>query len=272
MGDSPLRTSAPAANSDSVHAGSASCGSLQVTFLGSGSSGNASVIEGPSGALLLDCGFSARETVRRLESSGTRPESIEAILLTHEHGDHMRGVRVLAKRLGVPVYATQGTRTAGRLDQAVEDVRDVRPGESFEVAGMQILAFDVSHDAEEPVGDRLDGGCGARIGIATDTGHMTDMAAEALGSCDILGLECNHDDEMLASGPYPWFLKERIRSHRGHLSNAAASEALRYLSSDRLTSVFALHISEANNTPALAVAAACESLGEGVEVCAVLRG
>ena len=255
-----------------MHAGSAGCGSLRVTFLGSGSSGNASVIEGPSGAILLDCGFSARETVRRLVASNIQPESIRAILLTHEHGDHMRGVRVLTKRLGVPVYATCGTRNAGRLDQAVEDVRDVRAGEPFELVGVEIVAFGVSHDAEEPVGYRFDGDCGSRIGIATDTGHMTDAAGEALLDCDILGLECNHDDEMLAKGPYPWFLKERIRSQRGHLSNAAASEALRYLGSERLTRVFALHISEENNTPDLAVAAACEPLGDGVEVCAVLRG
>jgi len=230
----------------------AGCGELSVSFLGSGSSGNCSLVRGEQGALLVDCGFSARETLRRAALAGITADHIVAMFVTHEHGDHVRGVRVLAKRLGIPVYATAGTRNAARLDEQAYDVRTIEPGLRVRVAGIDVLAFRTSHDAAEPVGFRFDGPDGAAIGLATDTGVLTHEILEALQGCDVIGIESNHDERMLADGPYPRFLKQRIQSHRGHLSNAAAAAALSQLRSERLRQVVALHVSRTNNTVTLA--------------------
>lgn len=247
----------------------AGCGELSVTFLGSGSSGNCSVVQGEQGALLVDCGFSARETLRRAALAGVTADQIVAMFVTHEHGDHVRGVRVLAKRLGVPVFATEGTRSAARLDEQARDVRTLEPGRCVRVADIDVLAFRTSHDAAEPVGYRFEAPDGTAIGLATDTGVLTQEILEALSGCAIIGIESNHDERMLADGPYPWFLKQRIQSHRGHLSNAAAAAALSQLRSERLREVVALHVSRTNNTVALADRAlrdACEAHGISVHV------
>lgn len=221
---------------------------LEVTFLGSGSSGNSTVIASGRDAVIVDCGFSAKETLRRAGDAGVDVTCVRALLVTHEHTDHVSGVRVLAKRLGVPVYATAGTRRAAALDHHVAEVRTLAPGEPFAVGALEIIAFRTSHDAAEPVGYRVSKPHGPAIGLATDTGEMTAEAFEALAECELLALEFNHDEDMLANGPYPWFLKQRIASARGHLSNAAAVRALERLGSDRLTAVFGMHVSRTNNT------------------------
>ena len=221
---------------------------LEVTFLGSGSSGNATIIAAGRDAAIVDCGFSAKETLRRAEDAGVDVTCVRAVLVTHEHTDHVSGVRVLAKRLGVPVYATAGTRRAAALDRHVAEVRTLVPGEPFTVGALEVIAFRTSHDAAEPVGYRLSSARGPAVGLATDTGEMTAEAFEALAGCELLALEFNHDEYMLANGPYPWFLKQRIASARGHLSNAAAVRALERLGSDRLRAVFGMHVSRTNNT------------------------
>ena len=150
---------------------------------------------------------------------------------------------------GVPVYATAGTLTATSLERDIDDPRRVKAGEQHSIGDLEVTAFAVSHDASEPVGYRFRSPDGATLGVVTDTGHLTPEAAEALAGCTLLGIECNHDIEMLNRGPYPWFLKQRILSTRGHLSNDAAGEAVRLLAHDGLESVFAMHVSRTTTCP-----------------------
>jgi len=243
---------------------------LRVVFLGSGSSGNAAAVTDGITTVLVDCGFSARETARRLESAGVSAPSVRAVLVTHEHNDHIKGVDVFTRRHapGCPVYATRGTRSRAPDGARWEHEGDVRAGEPLRIGTLDVLPFRTSHDAAEPVGYRFESG-GSAIGIATDTGVLTDEAAEALADVDVLCLESNHDVGMLESGPYPAFLKRRIRSEAGHLSNACAAAALARLASDRLTAVYALHRSRTNNTADLAARAlesSIEELGLAVKV------
>lgn len=227
------------------------CAHLEVAFLGSGSSGNATFIASGDDALLIDAGFSARETLRRIAEAGADATHVRAILVTHEHTDHVSGVRVLAKRLDVPVYATSGTWSGIRQSHEIEDRHRIVPGEELRIGTLEVLAFRTSHDAAEPVGYRVTGSCGTSFGLMTDTGVATPEALEALAGCDLLGIETNHDERMLENGPYPYFLKQRIASDRGHLSNAAAMAALETLAHDGLRMVMGLHLSQENNAPTL---------------------
>jgi phosphoribosyl 1,2-cyclic phosphodiesterase len=204
---------------------------------------------------LVDCGISAREAMRRIAEAGLAGVRVEALLLTHEHTDHVCGVRVLARRLGVPVYGTRGTISCARSALAdVPEVITLRSGDTLTLAGLDVTAFRTSHDAAEPVGYTFVTP-GGRIGIATDTGVLTAEAAEMLAGCSVLGLESNHDLDMLAFGPYPHFLKQRIRSDVGHLSNVCAASALERLAGDALQTLVGLHLSEQNNRPDLALGA-----------------
>lgn len=236
-----------------VSLGQSPTGGLCVVFLGSGSRGNAAAVSDGTTTLLVDCGFSEREATRRLLRAGIAPASVSALLVTHEHGDHVSGVAAFACRYGCPVLATRGTRhAAGLPDSGADFFGDLVAGREVRVGTLAVLPFATSHDAAEPVGVRIEDANGCRFGLATDTGVLTQQAAEALVEVDFLGLETNHDLAMLERGPYPGFLKRRIRSSHGHLSNADASEAIARLASDRLRRVFALHRSETNNTPLLA--------------------
>lgn len=225
---------------------------LRATVLGSGSSGNSLAVQWNGETLLLDCGFSAQETERRLSAAGIDPASVRAILVSHEHSDHIRGVRVLASRRHIPVYASRGTRIASGLDGNVPEVRSLVPGDSLAIGSVTVTAFRTSHDAAEPLGFRFEGPCGSALGVLTDTGTVTGEAREALSGCDVLAIESNHDPEMLEYGPYPWFLKRRISSAEGHLSNDAAAELIAELASDRLQRVVGTHLSSTNNTSRLA--------------------
>jgi phosphoribosyl 1,2-cyclic phosphodiesterase len=219
--------------------------------LGSGSGGNAVAVTDGATTLLVDCGFSAKETARRMAIVGLDAGHVSAVLVTHEHSDHIRGVDVFARRHGCSVFATLGTRRATGLDALAADVCGLVAGEPTRIGSFSVVPFRVSHDAAEPVGFRFEADCGERFGIATDTGVLTPEALEALRDVDILGLESNHDLSMLANGPYPQFLKTRIRSDRGHLSNPDAAEALELLASSRLRRVVALHRSGTNNSPTI---------------------
>lgn len=225
--------------------------SLRVVVLGSGSGGNAVAVTDGTTTLLVDCGFSAKETARRMAIVGLDASQVSAVLVTHEHSDHIRGIDVFSRRHGCAVFATRGTRRAAGLDALAADVCGLATGEQERIGSFSVVPFRVSHDAAEPVGFRIEADCGERFGIATDTGVLTPEALEALRDVDILGLESNHDLAMLADGPYPGFLKARIRSDQGHLSNPDAAEALELLASGRLRHLFALHRSGTNNSPTI---------------------
>ncbi len=216
---------------------------MKVCALGSGSTGNALLVEGPEGLILVDAGLSWRELKARASRGGFSLAHLKAVVLTHEHADHVRGLETLARR-GIPVFATGGTLRALGLEGTA-----VVPG--MELAGLRIFPFPVSHDAAEPVGYRFD--CnGLRLGLATDLGQVTPEVMRHLHGCQTVVLEANHDLGMLLAGPYPWPLKTRIMGPYGHLANDAAGQALRTLQGEA-RAVLLAHLSQENNTPALAL-------------------
>lgn len=234
---------------------------MRLIILASGSSGNAALIEDGGRAVLLDVGISGKETVRRILAAGVTEARIEAILVTHEHVDHIRGARVLARKLRVPVIASSGTLQAAA--QTLTDVPEqiaIGRRETFSVAGLRVRAFETNHDSAEPLGFTFENRRGIRIGICTDTGMITPAALEALQGVHALGIEANHDPRMLAEGSYPPFLKRRIAGDGGHLSNGAAAEGIERVAWQGLSHVFALHLSEQNNTPDAARRALVRSL------------
>ncbi|MFA7562206.1 MAG: MBL fold metallo-hydrolase [Methanoculleus sp.] len=234
---------------------------MELTVLASGSKGNCTYIRGERGALLIDAGLSARETLRRLSAAGGDKSLIEAILVTHEHIDHIRGVELLAKQLGIPVYATGGTLDAflAKCKKIPADIRRCRSGETFAIGDFLIEPFAASHDAREPCGFCVAEG-DLRIGCCTDTGTITTTMFDRFASCDAVLLESNHCPEMLENGPYPAYLKSRIRSKHGHLSNPDAARCLQQLAGHIHMAMLA-HVSETNNKPEKVLDTALEALG-----------
>ena len=244
---------------------------LRFASLGSGSSGNALLVEAGEGMhrtrVLVDCGFNARQTELRLARLGVEAESITAILVTHEHSDHVGGVAVFARRYRVPVYASEGSAHAAGLYSAGLDLRPLASGMGPAIGALAVDPFEVPHDAAEPLQFVLSDG-DSRLGVLTDLGHASALVEDRLGRLDALVLECNHDETMLRSGPYPAFLKARVGGARGHLSNAQAASLLDRLDRSRLQLVVAAHLSAKNNAESLARAALAAVLGgeEGVRV------
>ncbi|MFQ3786164.1 MBL fold metallo-hydrolase [Halomonas sp. A29] len=228
-------------------------GRLGFASLGSGSKGNATLVSDGETTLLVDCGFGLRETERRLAHLGVHPSQLDAVLVTHEHGDHLRGVGPLARRYAVPVYITPGTWLSGRLGE-VPCRHWITPQSRFAVKSLVVDPFTVPHDAREPVQFRFESR-GCHLGVLTDLGHPTDHVVEAFRGCDALILECNHDRHMLEVGPYPPRLKRRVGGNWGHLANVQAAALLQRLGLDRLQHVVCSHLSEHNNRPELALEA-----------------
>jgi phosphoribosyl 1,2-cyclic phosphodiesterase len=229
--------------------------------LGSGSAGNAVVVESEGTRLLLDAGFSCRELEKRMRSVGIDPKTIAAVVLTHEHEDHVRGVARFAGRHDIPVWATDGTITGARLRGATAaTLKIARSGQPIEIGRLRVEPFAIPHDAREPVGFVVEDALGRRVGLVADLGARSRLAWGRLRDLDVLLLETNHDLELLRSGPYPWSLKQRIASGHGHLSNRNAADGLPELMCDRLKTIVAYHLSRTNNLPALAVAAVAEQL------------
>ena len=224
---------------------------MRVTALSSGSKGNSVLVEGASGSLIVDAGLSARDLLQRVIAAGADPGAIQAILVTHEHTDHVRGLDAFAKRLDLPVYGTPGTVAEFLLHRKSTrrpvETHAVRTCERFTIGEFTIEPLPLSHDAREPCGYAIEAG-GARLGYCTDTGVVPDGVRQRLSCCDALVLEANHCPRMLEEGPYPAMLKRRIRSRRGHLSNEQTAELLRSFSGD-LAAVMLAHLSETNNTP-----------------------
>lgn len=238
---------------------------MRFASLGSGSGGNALVVEAGSTRVLVDCGLGLREAERRLARLGLEASGFAAVLVTHEHGDHLDGVFPFARRHGVRVHLTHGTLAAAGDAAGGEGAPGyglslVDSHTSFAVGDIEVTPFPVPHDAREPVQYVLSDGV-RRLGVLTDTGAPTPHVEAMLSGCDGLVLECNHDPAMLAAGPYPAWLKERIGGGFGHLPNAAAAAILAAIDRSRLRHVVAAHLSAQNNTPALARAALAGVLG-----------
>lgn len=236
---------------------------MRFASLGSGSRGNALVIESGQTRVLLDCGFSVQEIVFRLGRLGLSPDNLSAILITHEHSDHVAGAFRLASQLRLAIRMTHGTFVAlpARLRQMNGvDIHLIDSHQSFPVGDLIIQAFPVPHDAREPVQFVFSDGQ-YRLGLVTDLGHSTPHIERMLSACDALVLECNHDVTMLWDGDYPLHLKKRISSALGHLDNVAASRLLAALDTSRLQHVIAAHLSQENNSPALAQTALASVLG-----------
>jgi len=228
---------------------------IEISFLGSGSSGNCAVVRCGKTVVLLDAGLSMRETKKRLALRGVALDEVRALFLTHEHADHAHAAWTLSRKLAVPIYATQGTAAAAGLPGPLfADVRCVRDGRDSVLAGgdLHVRATRTPHDGTESVCYVFADGAGRRVGVATDLGHLSAKVAAALRDCEVLGLEANHDVDLLRTGSYPVVLKRRILSDVGHLSNDAAATALETLIGPRTGSLAVLHISKHNNTPALA--------------------
>jgi phosphoribosyl 1,2-cyclic phosphodiesterase len=236
---------------------------MRFCVLGSGSKGNCTYIEAGGAAILIDAGFSGREVERRLAGIGVDPAGLTALLLTHEHGDHLRGIGVLSRRYRLPVFANPATfRAAGRELGPLASSRDFETGTSFAFRDLLIHPFSVSHDAADPVGFLIDDGRRS-LGYCTDTGVVSRLMAHRLAGCAALVLESNHDPEMLRSGPYPAALQQRVRSTTGHLANSTAADFLAGLLHDRLEHVVLAHISETNNRPQLVEEAVARVLVKG---------
>jgi phosphoribosyl 1,2-cyclic phosphodiesterase len=227
---------------------------MRVSVLGSGSSGNSVLVCAGDTRVLVDAGFSARSIADRLELLGVSPDSISAIVVTHDHGDHTRGMGVFARRHGTPLHLTERTREAcAKLLTGAEKVVEYQPGMPFTIRHVRVESFYTVHDAADPVGvSVVDERRGVRVGIATDLGRPTTQIRHALSACDMLILEANHDDVMLRTGPYPASVKQRIASSHGHLSNQAAARLAVELLHPRLAAVVLAHLSRECNRPVLA--------------------
>ena len=228
-------------------------GEVEFTILGSGSSGNAAYLEAGNTRLLVDCGFSARQIKQRLATIERIPDRLDGILITHEHTDHVAGLKNLAGKLDIPVYCNRHTsEEISRIHKTSFDFRLFETGKSFEVGDVGVDTFSVPHDAIDPVGFLLHTPKG-RIGVLTDLGHGTRLVANRMRSANVLMLETNHDVDLLRDCPHrPWHLKQRIMGRHGHLSNEGAAEfAETFLHAD-LHHIFCVHLSGECNTPELA--------------------
>jgi phosphoribosyl 1,2-cyclic phosphodiesterase len=280
-------------------------GMMRMTVLASGSKGNSTLVSSSRTRILVDAGLSCRELLKRMQMANEDPAAIDALLITHEHQDHVQGVAVLARKLGVPVYFTQATHRAwvrwmtpqkrltyaewlARRQQAVEvEVEDPEclpakeeadpcrlPGVEYFAAGtgfcigdIAVTPFTIPHDAADPVGFVFEAD-GVRMAIATDLGYMPPNVKMAIRNCDVLMLESNHDLEMLRDGPYPWSVKQRVMSRVGHLSNEAASDFLEKNYDGNASYVVLAHLSECNNLPELARVTAERALRDRMSLLA----
>lgn len=226
---------------------------LRFASLGSGSSGNATVVSDGQTHILIDCGFSARETDRRLQRLQLNLPSISAVVVTHEHSDHIRGVPMIARKCSLPVYMTPGTYHARSLG-AIPHLLLIRNCEAFSIGNIRVQPVPVPHDAREPV-QFLFFCAGRKLGVLTDLGSVNQAVIDAYQACDALLVEANHDRQMLASGPYPLMLKRRVGGPWGHLSNDQTAALLEQIDTSCLQHLVVGHISRKNNSLALAQAA-----------------
>lgn len=233
---------------------------MRLAYLGSGSRGNAALVECGDTLVMLDCGFSLAETTRRLARLGRSPADLAGLLVTHEHSDHASGVLRLAVAHDIPVYLTPGTAWAIGADAHPARVECISAHAPFRVGELTVHPLPVPHDAREPCQFLFEGG-GRRLGVLTDTGHVTPYLRQRLADCDGLAVECNHDLARLNAGAYPPALTRRVGGPLGHLNNEQAAELAALQDPARLQWLLGVHLSEQNNTPALARTALETALG-----------
>jgi len=240
---------------------------VSVSLLASGSRGNSAMVASSTTRILVDVGLSCRETFKRVRALGERPDQLSAILITHEHSDHIAGLQRLAHKLNVPVFLTAPTHHAWNQSMRDEEgktpelrkVEHFAAGRSFQVGDIAVTPFTIPHDAADPVGFTFRSE-GVKIGFATDLGYMPVSVRDHLRGCDVLVMESNHDVEMLRSGPYPWSVKQRVMSRVGHLSNDALADFFANDYDGFASYVVLAHLSEQNNHPEIARAAAEQAL------------
>jgi phosphoribosyl 1,2-cyclic phosphodiesterase len=232
---------------------------VRFLILASSSAGNSAYISDGHTHLLIDCGLSRRETFARLAAEGIDPHSIDAVVVTHEHSDHVAGLGPIAKKLRKPVYLTAPTAAALEAGCGEEYFQSVAAGSSFDIGTFRVQSFSLPHDASDPVGFVFES-AGRRVGVCTDLGYMPDSIRFHLKDCGLILLESNHDLEMLKVGPYPWSLKQRVMSRRGHLSNDVVSQFILDDLSCSTSRLVLGHLSEQNNLPALAHMVAAQAI------------
>ena len=233
---------------------------MRFASLGSGSEGNALIVQVAHTTVMIDCGFGIKETTDRCARLGLATERIDAIIITHEHADHVGGAPRFARRFGIPVWLTFGTLSATESRWDGCTLRGFDSHDAFLVGDIEVLPFPVPHDAREPAQMTLTDGQ-RRLGVLTDVGETTPHIEASLSDCDALFLEANHCEDMLYRSSYPPRLKERISGRYGHLSNAASAEILKRVASGRLQRVVAAHLSRENNRSELAKNAFADALG-----------
>lgn len=222
---------------------------MRFSVIASGSKANCTYLEAAGTKILIDCGLSGREAAKRLNSIGVDPESLDAIIVTHEHRDHIHGVPILSRRFNLPVYANEGTATFMEKLYAIENFVS---GECFDIGALKIRPFSVVHDAVDPVGFVI-ASEGLKFAQATDLGRVTPLVRDALALCNACVLESNYDQELLQICEYPWQLKQRISSTHGHLSNDDSGAFLSQIFHDELLHVVLAHLSENSNKPEFAL-------------------
>ena len=232
---------------------------VTISMLASGSRGNCAIVASTHTKILVDAGVSCRETFKRMKTLGEEPHSLSAIVITHEHSDHIYGLATLAKKLRIPVFMTGATHSAWA--RAIRDEKGERPklekmerfesGHKFQIGDIEVKPFTIPHDAADPVGFtfRVEG---SKVGVATDLGYVPASVRDHLRGCDVLVMESNHDLEMLRLGPYPWSVKQRVMSRVGHLSNEALADFFTNDYDNRAAFVVLAHLSEQNNHPEVA--------------------
>lgn len=242
---------------------------VAVTVLASGSRGNCTLISSSRTRLLVDAGLSCRELLRRLAGCGEDAHTLDAILITHEHSDHVAGLRVLARRLKIPVYMTGPTRQeyqkwvrdGSGQPVALERCELFCCGSRFQIGEISVMPFTIPHDAIDPVGFTFSAE-GVKVGICTDLGYVPASVRDHLRGCHVLMMESNHDVELLRGGPYPWSVKQRVMSRVGHLSNDALADFLTSDYDGNAEFLILAHLSEQNNHPEIARVSAERALGE----------